>query len=89
MDAQRLFAPTADARRLFAPTAFPTEANRKEFAFRSILEALRKHLANGHRTMLDRVLARQGRINARADVYKRQVSSCGSVGMVSSTKWIK
>ena len=26
----------------FAPTAFPTEANRKEFAFRSTGEALRK-----------------------------------------------
>ena len=32
----------SDAQRLFAPTAFPTEANGKEFAFCSILEALWK-----------------------------------------------
>ena len=48
-DAWRLFAPTADAWRLFAPTAFPTKASCKEFAFRSIWEALQKQGKNLHK----------------------------------------
>ncbi len=67
----------------FAPTAFPKEANCKEFAFRSILEALKKHLANRHGTMFHSVLARQGGVNARA-LARRTDGIDSVVGIVAN-----
>ena len=82
------FTPTAGTQCLFAPTAFPKEANCKEFAFRSILEALKKHLANRHGTMLNRtcnvlraygVRLQKHLANRHCTVFNRGIARQGGV----------